>query len=214
MYRDSRRLAISCSPGAGTGPNPEGAMGINPTTNRRVARVLLAATLLLILPVLAMQITDQIAWGPEDFAAAGLLLVGTGLTFVLVTRHGGSAAYRAAVGIALAAALLLVWLNLAVGLIGSEDDPANLMYAGVLAVGIVGAFVARCQPRGMARAMFATGLTQAFVALTALIFGLGSPGSGPLELMALNGCFIALFLGSGLLFRHAARGQVSPGAGR
>jgi hypothetical protein len=52
-------------------------------------------------------------------------------------------AYRAAVGVAIAAAFILVWMNLAVGIIGSEDNPANLMYGGVLAIGIIGAVIAR-----------------------------------------------------------------------
>jgi hypothetical protein len=83
-------------------------------------------------------------------------------------------AYRFAVGVALAAAFILVWLNLAVGVIGTEDDLATLMYVGVLAVGIIGAIIARFRPHGMARALFATALAQALVAVTALIFGLGS----------------------------------------
>ena len=37
----------------------------------------------------------------------------------------GNSAYRAAVGVAIAAAFILVWMNLAVGIIGSEDNPAN-----------------------------------------------------------------------------------------
>jgi hypothetical protein len=61
--------------------------------------------------------------------------------------------------------------------------------------------------------LFATALAQALVGVIALIFGLGSPASGPLELLALNGFFVALFAGSALLFRHAARAQppASPG---
>jgi hypothetical protein len=47
--------------------------------------------------------------------------------------------YRSAIGVALAAAFILVWLSLGVGIIGKDGDPANLMYFGVLAVGIVGA---------------------------------------------------------------------------
>jgi predicted lysophospholipase L1 biosynthesis ABC-type transport system permease subunit len=116
-------------------------------------------------------------------------------------------AYRFAVVVALAAALLLVWINLAVGVIGTEDDLANLMYIGVLAVGIIGAIIARFRPHGMARALFATALAQASVAVIALIFGLGSPWSGPGEILALNGFFVALFLGSAWLFRNAAREQ-------
>ena len=82
-------------------------------------------------------------------------------------------AYRSAVGIALAAAFILVWLSLGVGIIGKDGDPANLMYFGVLAVGIVGAIVARLRPQGMSRALFATALAQALVAAIALIARLG-----------------------------------------
>ena len=122
-------------------------------------------------------------------------------------------AYRFAVGVALAAAFVLVWLSLGVGIIGADGDPANTMYFGVLAVGIVGAIVARFRPHGMARALFATALAQALVAVIALIAGLGLPWSPPLEILALNGFFVALFVGSALLFRYAGREQPPAGAG-
>ena len=123
-------------------------------------------------------------------------------------------AYRFAVGVALVAAFILVWSSLGVGIIGADGDPANIMYFGVLAVGIVGAMVARFRPHGMARALFATALAQASVAVIALILGLGLPWSPPVEILALNGFFVALFVGSALLFRHAARGQTPAGAGQ
>jgi hypothetical protein len=132
---------------------------------------------------------------------------------VLVAK-AGNIAYRAAVAVALAAALLLVWVTGAVGIIGSEDNNANTMYFGVLAVGIVGAIVARLRPHEMARALFATALAQASVAVIALIFGLGLPWSPPLEILALNGFFVGLFVGSALLFRYAAREQTPAGAGQ
>lgn len=165
-----------------------------------------AALFLLLLPVLAMQVTTEVAWGPGDFVVAGVLLFGAGITYERLARRMDGVAYRAAVGIAVGAALLLVWTNLAVGIIGDEGDPANLMYAGVLAVGLVGALVARLQPRGMARAAFGTAVALILVAAIALSAGSGSPGSGPLEIVALNGFFAALFVGSALLFRKAARG--------
>ena len=59
---------------------------------------------------------------------------------------------------------MLVWINLAVGIIGSEDNPANLMYGGVLAVGVAGAVAARFRPGGMARALAATALAQGWSA--------------------------------------------------
>ncbi len=122
-------------------------------------------------------------------------------------------AYRFAAGVALAAALLLVWLSLGVGIIGADGDPANTMYFGVVGVGIIGAIVARFRPHGMARALFATALAQALVAVIALIFGLGLPWSPPVEILILNGFFVALFVGSALLFRHAGRGRTPAGAG-
>ena len=179
---------------------------------RSVVGVALATAFILLLPLLAMRITDEVTWDLADFVIAGALIFGTGLTYVLAARKAGNTAYRAAVGVALAAGFMLVWVNLAVGVIGTEDDPANSMYVGVLAVGIVGAIVARFRPHRMARALFATALAQASVAVIALIFGLGSPWSGPVEILAVNGFFVALFVGSALLFRYAAREQTPAGA--
>ena len=164
-----------------------------------------AAALILLLPLVAMQFTDEVNWDVSDFVIFGALLVGVGITYELAARMTGNTAYRAAIGVALAAAFILVWVNGAVGIIGSENNDANLMYGGVLAIGVVGAIIARFQPRGMARALLAMALAQASVAVVALIAGLGSPYSGPLEIVALNGFFVALFAGSALLFREAAR---------
>ena len=112
--------------------------------------------------------------------------------------------YRSAVAIALAGSLMLVWLSLGVGIIGADGDPANIMYFGVIAVGIVGAIVARLRPQGMARALFAMALAQALVAAIALIARLGLPWSGPAEVVLLNAFFIAVFGAAALLFRRAA----------
>ena len=198
---------------------PEGRTMAGNTENgggRRGSRMRIAAwaaaALLLLLPLVAMQFTDEVVWDVTDFAFAGALLVGTGVTFELAARKTGDNAYRAAVGVALAAAFILIWVNGAVGIIGSENNPANLMYFGVLAVGIIGALLARFQPLGMARALFATALAQTSVAVIAVIAGLGQPWSGPLELSALNGFFVALFLGSAWLFRRAAHGRPERGA--
>lgn len=177
------------------------------TAYRRAARVVLAAALILTVPLVAMQVTDQVAWGPADFAVAGALLVGTGLAYELAASKARNLAYRAAVGLALAGALLLVWTNLAVGLIGSEGNPADLMYLGVLIVGAVGAALARFRPRRMARALFATALAQAAVAVIAVGLRLGAPADSAVKLLIGNALFVVLFVGSALLFRYAAREQ-------
>ncbi len=113
--------------------------------------------------------------------------------------------YRSAVGLTLATAIILLWVNGAVGVIGSENNDANLMYFGVLAVGIVGAVIARFQPRGMSLALFATAIVQALVTLVAVVERLGFPASGPLEILLLNGFFIALWVVSACLFRQNPR---------
>ncbi len=132
---------------------------------------------------------------------------------VLTARKPVNSAYKSAVGVALAAAFLLFWVNGAVGVIGTARDDANLMYGGVLAVGFIGAIIARFQPHGMARALFATALAQALVAVIALTAGLGSTGPiWPWDILILTGFFAALWLLSAWLFRNAAREQSPAGA--
>jgi hypothetical protein len=178
--------------------------GASRSAYRATVRVALAAGLLLSLPLLAMQITDEVVWDLADFAVAAALLVGAGLVHQVAARKAAGIAYRAAFGVALAAALLLVWLNLAVGIIGEPGERANAMYLGVLTVGIAGAVIARLRPHGMARALLATALAQAVVAVLALIAGKAQPPVSS-ELVGLNGLFVALFVGSAWLFRRAAR---------
>lgn len=112
--------------------------------------------------------------------------------------------YRSAAALAVVAACLLVWLSLGVGIIGQDGDRANIMFFGVLAVGLIGAVVARFKPVGMARALTAAACAQAVVTAIALIGRMGWPYSGPAELIALNGWFIAMYLASAWLFRRSA----------
>jgi hypothetical protein len=159
------------------------------------------AAFLLLLPLVAMQFTAEVNWDETDFIVFGAMLaIACGL-YELAARATGSGAYRTAVGIAAAAAFILVWMNLAVGIIGSEENPLNLMYGGVLTVGIAGAAIARFQPNGMASAMVAVALTQILVAVIAQVAGHFT--------WALTAAFVALWLGSASLFRKAAREQTA-----
>ncbi len=120
---------------------------------------------------------------------------------VLKARKPDNTAYKSAVGLALMAAFLLFWVN-----------DANMMYYGVLAVGFFGGIIARFQPQGMARTLYATALAHALVGAIALIAGLGSTGPiWPRDILILTGFFVALFVGSACLFRSAAREQPSGG---
>ncbi len=159
--------------------------------------------LLLLIPLIAMQFTDEVVWTLSDFIIAGTFLFGTGLTYKLITRKSGNVTYRVAIGFALFTGLFLLWVNGAVGVIGSENNPVNLLYFGVIAVGIIGAMIARFQAAGLAYTMFAMALTQALVAVLAIIGGYHpNPESAVFEIIAVNGFFIMLFIISALIFRY------------
>lgn len=165
-----------------------------------------AAATLLLIPFVAMRFTSEVNWTASDFVFAGALIGGVGVTLELAVRMTRNHAYRAGVGAALAAAFLLIWINAAVGIIGSEDNPLNLLYAGVLAIALAGAIGAGFQPRGMARAMIAAAGALGLIAVLAVIAGRNDP-PGAMGLVLLNGFFVALFLGAAWLFRKAARDQ-------
>jgi hypothetical protein len=179
--------------------------------NKNILRIALATGFILLIPLVAMQFTSEVAWTLSDFVFAGVLLFGAGLTYELVARKGDTVTYRLAAGVAVATGLLLIWVDLAVGIIGDEENPDILMYIGVLAVGIVGAIIARFRPHGMARALFVTAFAQMLVAVIALIVGMHHyPGSSASEILGVNGFFAALFTLSALLFQRAAGERNGP----
>lgn len=174
------------------------------TLSKSILRLALVTAFLLLIPFVAMQFTHEVTWSIFDFVLAGTLLFGTGLTYELIARQGGRL-YRLAVGVALAVALLLVWTNLAVGLIGSENNPANLLYGGVLAVGLVGAFLARFRPRGLTNTLFAMAFAQALVPIVALLIWQPQVTAiGLLEAVGVTTFFVVLWVGAALLFRRAS----------
>ncbi|UOR04158.1 hypothetical protein MUN82_14535 [Hymenobacter aerilatus] len=171
--------------------------------------VALATGLLLLIPLVAMQYTAEVNWTFSDFVFGAVVLFGAGSTFVLIARMGSNGTYRVAAGVGVVAGLLLVWANAAVGLVGSEDNPANLLYGGVLAVALLGAFVARFRPLGMSNAMFAAALTYVLVTAIALFVWTPSgeaaePQVRLLNVLVANGVFAAIWAVAGVLFRRAS----------
>lgn len=126
--------------------------------------------------------------------------------FAKTATNTDNTAYRSAVGVAFAAAFILVWKALALGIPGVADDLADLMYIGVFAVGIIGATIARLQPNGMARAMFATAFAQVLVTIFPMITRVqGAMIGSVIENFRLSWIFVVLCFGSSWLFRSAAR---------
>lgn len=161
---------------------------------------------LLALPAVAMALGAEMAWTAFDFAAAAVLLGGLGLGAELAARVRGGTPARLGMALAVLTAFLLVWITLAVGVIGSERNDANLLFAGVLAVAGGGALLARFAPGGMARAMLATAGAHTLVGIGAVALGLGADGQRwPWDIVGSTVLFAGLWLAAAALFGRAAR---------
>jgi hypothetical protein len=177
----------------------------SPSRNRWSLAIWGTAAFLLLLPAIAMRFPDSgVNWGAGDFIVMGAMFFIACGSYELATRISGNTAYRAGVGVAIVTAFLTVWVNLAVGMLGSENNPANLLFGGVLLVALLGAVIAKLRPAGMAHAMQATALAQAGMAVFALVGGYA-------DVSPHIGFFIIPWLLSAQLFRKAAR-QQAPGA--
>jgi len=171
------------------------------------------AAFLWLLPLVAMQFTTEVNL-VETVAYGVILLAAAGTYELALALRTRNSAYRIAAGVALAAAFLLGWVNGAVGIIGNEGQPANLMYSGVIAVGLIGTLVARFRPPGLSRVLIVVALAQALVPVIALIIWpqVSWGAAGMLGVFALNAFFVMLFAGSALLFRRAANVRPELGA--
>jgi hypothetical protein len=160
---------------------------------------------ILALPLIAMRFTSEVDWDARDFIIIGIILFIAFGTFDLAAKKTDDKAYRAGVAVAILSSFLLIWVNLAVGFLGDEGNPANLMFLGVLAVAIVGSFVARFRPAGMNKSMLAAAVTQSLVGVVGFTAGFASPGAaGIYEVVLGTGMFGALWLFSAWLFWNAA----------
>ena len=158
------------------------------------------AAALLALPAIAMRFrASGVDWSAMDFLVFGAMLATACGLYELATRMSGDIRYRAAAIIAVATGFLTVWVNLAVGMIGSEGNAFNLLFAGVLAVAVVGTAFARLRAPGTARAMLATAFAQALV--VAVAFAIGNDPRGAV----FSALFVAPWLLSSALFRHASQ---------
>ena len=87
--------------------------------NNRLKIILAAVFIILLIPLIAMQFTDEVNWDLADFVVAGVLLLGTGLMGELVIRKVKNTNYRILIWVVLLLALLLIWAELAVGIFGT-----------------------------------------------------------------------------------------------
>jgi len=159
--------------------------------------------ILLLLPAIAMQFTDEVDWTISDFIFAGILLIGSGTVCELILRRSKNNAYRMAAVLALAAAFLLTWSNAAVGFIGSGGNVANVLYFIMPPIGFIAGIASRFKPKGMSTTMAALAILQGLITVLAFAIGLVSD-ENTFTILGINAFFIAHWTGAAMLFRQAA----------
>lgn len=87
--------------------------------NKRFMAILLIIVVLLCIPLIAMQFTNQVVWTLSDFIIAGILLLGTGIVIEIVARNVKEKRTRIGMIIGTLVVLFLVWAELAVGVFGT-----------------------------------------------------------------------------------------------
>jgi hypothetical protein len=175
------------------------AIEMSPATTRalRIAGWSLAAGLLA-LPAVAMQFTDEVDWSAGDFLFAAIVFAIVGGLLELAARASASLAYRVGAAIAVATGFLTIWITLAVGIVGAEDNPQNILYFGIVGMGTCVTVAALGDPRALARGMWATAAFQGLVCLIHVI-------DGVYPAVSFDGVFTLTWLTAGALFARGAR---------
>lgn len=87
--------------------------------NKRLTGIIVTVVLLMLIPLIAMQFTNEVKWTLPDFVVMGVLLLGTGLMCEFVMRKVNKIGNRIAIIAAILVALFLIWAELAVGIFGA-----------------------------------------------------------------------------------------------
>lgn len=175
----------------------------NTTIRFRVWALIL---MLLVLAHLVMLFTNGVGWG-ETVAYSIILVIVGGFYELWQWLRNRTGAYRVAFGIGLIGILILGWANGAVGIIGSENNPANLMYGAVFAVILIGSVLSRLRAHGMAYTLLATACVQILIPLIAFFIWPAKAAwgnAGVIGVFILNFIFALVFVVSALLFRRIA----------
>lgn len=172
--------------------------------SRSLTTVTAVTLTILMIPFVAMQFTREVNWSVADFIVMGALIFGTGVSYVLLNRLAPNWVYRISVVVALASTFLMIWANMAVGLIGSGPNAGNIMYGVIVLIVVTGIVISRFRAAGMERAMYAAAL--AIILLISIAFAAKMdqyPGSSATEILSVGAFFTILFLLAASLFRAA-----------
>ncbi len=90
--------------------------------HRRFKIIIGIIIILLLIPLIAMNFTDEVSWTGLDFLVMGAMLLSVGFLIELVFRKVLKVKQRVALVIVIILALLIVWAELAVGIFGTHFD--------------------------------------------------------------------------------------------
>jgi len=155
--------------------------------------------------LVGLTLAGKLDWGVMDFVFVTVILFGGLGAYRFVSGRGQGRTFHLAVAMSLATALSMIWVTLAVGIIGSEDNQANIMYVVVLGIGLLGSIIARFRAPGMKWTM--VWVTIAQFAVTILAYTIWKPETEEhvFSTVILNLCYVMLFLSSAVLFHRASR---------
>ena len=82
-------------------------------------KILQMVGLLLIIPLIAMQLTDEVEWSLFDFIIMGTLLLITGLMGEIIFKKVKKYKHRVILYVVVSIIFFLIWAELAVGIFGT-----------------------------------------------------------------------------------------------
>ena len=134
---------------------------------RGIVRAALVTAGVLLIPLWGNTYIDGWNWDWYGFVLAATVVFSAGLTYELLARNMSNRAYRFGVGLSVVTAFALTWVNM---VLAADENPANLMYVGVVVIGVIGTAISRLRARGIARAWFGTAVAQMLAPIIAFVF--------------------------------------------
>lgn len=88
-------------------------------SSKSIVYVLGITLCILAIPALLMRFTNEVAWGPNDFLLAGVLIFSTGLLLCIVKKKVFNKKMQLVLILGIILFFLLLWAEMAVGVFGS-----------------------------------------------------------------------------------------------
>ncbi|GAB4339876.1 MAG: hypothetical protein Kow0037_25380 [Calditrichia bacterium] len=172
-------------------------------TTHDILLIVLPTALILLIPLIATHYSTAFDWKPEDFLVAGVLIGGSLTVYRWLAGRLRNRMLKVAWMLFIFTTLLLIWVNLAVGIVGNEGEPANLLFYLLPLLGSIFAARVRFRPAEMARILRLMGIIQVmlggmFYILSPQITSHGSPG----HILLLSLFFATGWFGSAFFFHR------------